>query len=206
MKPQKARRTCAVFFLLLGAIQGTSAAGDGHRTVPEAHRPWGVEFNVIWPFVPGVGIYTAKGTRTLWSREDQTGEVTFGLLIRPGVDDDENADLFREYGVNLGYRHYFWRKAHLELALYPSWAIEERNYRDGEDHQGFALTTEVYAGYRIDVGTRDHHWSEESDRSGPVWYVMPQSGVGYTVFSDLGPPTVENSVFWTLNLQVGARF
>jgi hypothetical protein len=84
--------------------------------------------------------------------------------------------------------------------------MEERNYRDGEDHQRFALTTEVYAGYRIDAGTGGHHRSDESARGRPVWYLMPQSGVGYTVFSDLGPATEEDSLFWTLNLQVGARF
>jgi hypothetical protein len=30
-----------------------------------SEKPWGVEFNVIWPFVPGVEIYTAKATRTI---------------------------------------------------------------------------------------------------------------------------------------------
>ncbi|MFP4331071.1 MAG: autotransporter outer membrane beta-barrel domain-containing protein [Spirochaetaceae bacterium] len=157
---------------------------------------WGVEFNVVWPFVPGVRIYTAKVTHTLWEADEASGEITFGVLIRPGTRDNEAADLFREYGINLGYRQYFLDKAQVELALYPSYAIEVGNSVDGLDYRGFALTGELYGGYRFDL-TNDLDFN---------WYLMPQAGVGYTVISDLGPAEEAESPFPVLNLQVGGRF
>lgn len=160
------------------------------------YAEWGVEFNVVWPFVPGVRIYTAKVTNTLWESGDASGELTAGVLVRPGTRDNEAADIFREFGLNLGYRQYFLDKAHVELALYPSYAIEIGNTVDGKDYSGFALTTELYAGYRFDL------------RRGTSfdWYLMPQGGVGYTLLSDLGPSEEEERPFPTLNLQVGGRF
>jgi hypothetical protein len=171
----------------------------------EMARPWGVEFNVVWPFVPGVEIYTAKATRTLWAGDYASGDLTFGVLVRPGVE-DENAETFREFGLNLGYRQYFWKRAHLELALYPTWAIVEGNKADGEDYSGFALTTEAYYGYRFDLGGWRYYKDDRPDDRRVVWYLMPQVGGGYTVYSDLGPTSEDEKPFWTLNLQVGAQF
>lgn len=121
----------------------------------QSEASWGVEFNVVWPFVPGVEIHTAKVTSEVWQQNELAGELTFGVLVRPGTRDDENAEVFREFGLNIGYRQYFWRGAHLELALYPSWAIQEGNLVDGQDYSGFALTTELYGGYRFDVVSTD---------------------------------------------------
>jgi hypothetical protein len=178
---------------------------DFDLAASEMARPWGVEFNVVWPFVPEVEIYTAKVTRTLWAGDYASGDLTVGVLVRPGVE-DENAETFREFGLNLGYRQYVWRRAHFELALYPSWAMEEGNKVDGNDYQGFALTTEAYYGYRFDLGGWRHHKSGETDDRRLVWYLMPQIGAGYTLYSDLGPPSEDEKPFFTLNLQVGAQF
>ncbi|MDV7394473.1 hypothetical protein RZS08_24030 [Arthrospira platensis SPKY1] len=59
-----------------------------------SEKPWGIEFNVVWPFVPGVEIYTAKATRTIWTKEKAHGDFTFGFLLRPGTSEDENAEEF----------------------------------------------------------------------------------------------------------------
>ncbi len=171
----------------------------------EMTRPWGAEFNVVWPFVPEVEVYTAKATRTLWAGDYASGDLTFGVLVRPGVE-DENAETFREFGLNLGYRQYFWKRAHVELALYPSWAAEEGNKADGQDYSGFALTTEAYYGYRFDLGGWRYYKEDRPDDRRAVWYLMPQAGAGYTVVSDLGPTTEDEKPFFALNLQVGAQF
>jgi hypothetical protein len=163
---------------------------------PLENRKWGAEFNVVWPFVPGVEIFTAKATRSLWTRGNAHGDLTFGLLWRPGTTEDENAAEFSEIGGNLGYRHYFWKGLHAELALYPSFARESENKIDGQDYQGFALTTEFYAGYKFDIFKRQQY----------ALYLMPQAGIGYNALSDLGPATEENAPFPTLNLQIGVSF
>ncbi|GMQ30278.1 hypothetical protein [Algoriphagus confluentis] len=157
---------------------------------------WGIEYNVVWPYVPGVEIYTLRATRTLWTKENSHGDLTFGLLWRPGTDEDENAEEFSEFGINLGYRHYFWKGWHAELALYPSLASEKRNKIDGQDYEGFALTTEFYVGYKFDIIKRSTH----------NFYLMPQAGMGYNAVSNLGPETEANAPFPTLNLQVGINF
>jgi hypothetical protein len=161
-----------------------------------SEKPWGVEFNVVWPFVPGVEIYTAKATRTIWAREKSHGDITFGLLVRPGTRNDENAEKFSEFGLNIGYRHYFWKGLHAELAIYPSFAREVKNKIDGRDYEGFAMTTECYTGYRFDVLKKNIY----------SLYLMPQAGIGYNVISNLGPQTEANAPFPTLNLQIGINF
>ncbi|MFW5843524.1 MAG: hypothetical protein ACOCW6_06325, partial [Spirochaetota bacterium] len=45
----------------------------------EMTRPWGAEFNVVWPFVPEVEVYTAKATRTLWAGDYASGDLTSGV-------------------------------------------------------------------------------------------------------------------------------
>lgn len=161
-----------------------------------SEKPWGVEFNVVWPFVPGVEIYTAKATRTIWTKEKSHGDITIGFLLRPGTAEDENAEEFSEFGLNFGYRHYFWKGLHAELALYPSFAREVNNKIDGQDYEGFAMTTEFYTGYRFDVLKRTTY----------SLYLMPQAGIGYNVISNLGPETEANAPFPTLNLQIGINF
>jgi hypothetical protein len=157
---------------------------------------WGVEFNVVWPFVPGVEIYTGKATRTVWESRNSHGDLTFGFLLRPGTSEDENAEEFSEYGVNIGYRHYFFKGFHAELALYPSFARETNNNIDSRDYDGFAMTTEFYTGAKIDVIKKTSY----------SFYVMPQAGIGYNVISNLGPETEGNAPFPTLNLQLGLSF
>lgn len=121
------------------------------QTIQNSNRPWGVEFNAVWPFVPVVEIYTAKATRTIWTKEKAHGDITFGILLRPGTSKDENAEEFSGFGLTLGYRHYFWKGLHAELALFSSLASEVNNKIDDQDYQGFTVTTEFYTGYRFDV-------------------------------------------------------
>ncbi len=108
----------------------------------------------------------------------------------------ENAAKFSEFGLNLGYRHYFWKGFHAELALYPSSAQETQNKLDGKDYRGFALTTELYTGYTFNIAKGSNY----------SFYLMPQVGIGYNPISNLGPQTEESSAFPTLNLQLGIRF
>jgi hypothetical protein len=67
---------------------------------------------------------------------------------------------------------------------------------EGQDYQGFALTPEFYADYKFPFLNKEKF----------NLYAMPQAGVGYNSLSNLGPNSVENSAFPTLNLQIGINF
>lgn len=174
----------------------SSATQAQVNSEPSSEKKWGIEFNPVWPFVPGVEIFTAKATKQIWSNENSSGELTFGLLWRPGTDDDENAEEFSEFGANIGYRHYFWKGFHGELALYPSIASESNNKIDEKDYRGFALTSEFYTGYKFKIFKKPTY----------NFYLIPQVGLGYNLISDLGPQSEPDSIFPTLNLQVGINF
>jgi len=157
---------------------------------------WGAEFNLVWPFVPGVEIYTAKLTSKLWQSEKMSGDILMGILVRPGTRNDPNAEVFPEFGVGLGYRQYIIKGFHLEIMLFPSYARELNNFADGRDYSSFAMTTELYGGYRFDLVKTDAY----------RFYLMPQAGAGMNVFSNLGPETETNAPFPVLSLQIGFNF
>jgi hypothetical protein len=170
----------------------TSEAQESSNARPK----FGAEFNLVWPFVPGVEIYTGKLSTEILHHSSFSGELLTGFLLRPGTKNDPNADIFREYGIGIGYRQYLAKGFHLELMLFPSYATEIKNKKDGKDYRGFAMTTEFYAGYRFDL----IKWQQKA------FYLLPQAGIGYTVISNLGPASEADAPFPALNLQIGVRF
>lgn len=157
-------------------------------------RPIGIEFNLAWPFVPGVGIYAAKAMIPVWSSGELSGELSAGFLYRPEVYRDTEG-YFKEIGFNLGYRQYLWKGAHIELALWPGYGTCRDNVVDGNDYESWALTTEMYAGYRFDLALGRL----------PL-YLLPQIGVGATVLeSNPWPKTESEGVvpFFVGSLLVG---
>jgi len=124
------------------------------------------------------------------------GDLLTGILYRPGTRNDANAEIFKEIGIGLGYRQYFIKGFHAELMLFPSYAQEINNTIDGKNYGSFAMTTELYTGYKFNFRNRDNY----------NLYLMPQAGVGYNVFSNLGPETEANTPFPVLSLQLGVNF
>lgn len=166
-----------------------------HAQVPNA-RKFGIENNMVWPFVPGVEIYTAKLTTTIFQSDKMRGELLTGILFRPGTKNDPNAEVFKEIGLGLGYRHYFTEGFHLEFMLFPSYAQEINNTIDGQDYKSLAMTTELYTGYKFNLFHREKY----------NLYLLPQVGVGYNVFSRLGPESEANAPFPVISLQLGVNF
>lgn len=183
---------------LLVSVALAAPAADAvpaDRPTPLDARPWGVEINVVWPVVPGVHIVTVKASRRLWRVGPARGDLLFGVLGRPWVA-DENAERISELGGALGYRQFVWRGAHVEAALYPTWLRARGNFADGQDHQGFALTVEGYAGWRFDLLPRR-----------PVGvYLIPQAGLGVDAVQTAGPRSVGPSVFPVGNLHLGVTW
>ena len=93
----------------------------------------------------------------------------------------------------LGHRPCRWRGANVDPALHPTWPRARANVADGQDHEGFARTTEVYAGWRFDLLPR-----------GKVGvYLVPRARIGVDAVSTAGPRTVPLSRFPVGNLHVG---
>jgi hypothetical protein len=177
------------------ATPEASAAPGRERPRPLDARTWGVEINAVWPVVPGIHIFTLKASYRLWRVGPARGELLFGFLGRPWVE-DENAERISEIGGALGYRQYVWRGANVELALYPTWLRARGNFADGQDHDGFALTTEFYAGWRFDL----------LPRKKVGVYLIPQAGVGVDAVATAGPRSVPPSAFPVGNLHVGVTW
>lgn len=170
---------------------------------PEA-RLVGLELNVLWPFIPGVGIYQLRGTVKLWETAGLHGDLVLATNLRPPID-EENAGSFSEYGGGLGYRQYFWRGLHLELAGYPSYVRLDDNVIDGTTYESFALTLEAYAGYRFLL-------SELGLDEAIAWPIEPlinvQVGAGGTAFLSNPWPVREEEppVFFVGSVLIGAAF
>ena len=182
-----------IISLLLLAFQFSALAQD--KTSPEINK-WGAEFNLVWPFVPSIEIYAAKVSNTLWKSKNMRGDLLTGLLIRPGTNNDPIASVFREFGLGLGYRQYLSKGFHVEFMLFPSYAMVEKNSIDGKDYKSFAMTTEFYTGYKLELTKK---WTNKL-------YIIPQAGIGYNVYSRLGPETEANTPFPVLSLLIGLSF
>lgn len=162
----------------------------------QSERKIGIEANVVWPFVPGVGIYNLRVPIKLWENEALRGDLVLGTAIRPKTTDDENAEEFSEFGLGIGYRQYLWKGLHVEPVVYFSYASEKNNKIDGQDYSGLAITTELYAGYKFIFFNKEKL----------SLYTIIQGGIGGSPYQDLGPATEEGGVFPVGSLLIGITF
>jgi hypothetical protein len=162
------------------------------------------ELNVVWPFVPGVGIYQARGGVKLWRDSSLQGDLLLAVHVRPPTTRETEGD-FSEYGGGVAYRQYFWRGLHAEVALYPSYARLDDSVVDGRTYESFALTTEIYAGYRFLL-------SELGVKDAASWVAEPlatlQGGIGIPTLSSNPWPTTEEEapLFPVATLLLGVAF
>lgn len=188
---------------ILTALMMTATLG-GARAEPAAPKATALELNVVWPFVPGVGIYQVRLTQHLWSAGTMRGDLVVSLMGRPPQERAEEGE-FAELGGGLGYRQYFIGGAHAELALYPTWARLSDNVVDGQTYEAFALTLEGYLGYRFvlsELGVEAaRHWSVE-----PI--ATLQVGLGSNVLNTNPWPTTgdDGDLFFVGSLLIGVAF
>jgi hypothetical protein len=172
-----------------------AAPSNPRPPAPAVKKPWGAELELVQPFIPEVGIFTAKGTRTLWGSDGGLkGDAIVGVFLRPGVDHNV-VDEIDEYAAILGYRQYFWRGLHAEALTYLGWARGTRNKKDGKNYEDFAWLAEVSAGYRFTI----------VDGSSLSLYVTPQVGYLQGVYTNIGPRDTPDR-FLTAKLLLGAQF
>lgn len=161
----------------------------------ETAAAWGLETELVQPFVPGVHIGRLRATRTLWGQPaGARGELLAGVYLRPDVDHDI-VDTIDEYLLALGYRQYFFRGLHADLALEAGWAWGHRNLIDGKDYSNPVLLVDANLGYRVDLLRRSP--------GGVGLYVAPQLGVLAGLITDIGPRGGKDDVFLQGKLVLG---
>lgn len=161
-----------------------------------ALRTWGVEADLLVPFIPEAEIITIRGTRTLWGQgQPLHGDLVLGVFLRPNVEHDivEEID---EYLFTIGYRQYLWRGLHLEGQVDLGYAWGTRNRIDGRDHNNFAMLVEGHAGYRFDF----------APSAATSLYLNPQVGVIHGAITDIGPRGGKSDTFLSAKINLGVQF
>ncbi len=158
---------------------------------------WGIETELVAPFLPEVGIITFKATRTIYQSRTKSahGDLLLGMYIRPNVNHDI-VEKINEYLVTVGYRHYFFKGLHLEGQLDGGYAWGTENKIDGKDYSNFALLGEINAGYKFGI---------PSKRSTNL-YILPQFGVLQGLSTNIGPRGGQSDTFIQGKLMVGLNF
>lgn len=158
---------------------------------------WGIEAELIAPFVPEVGIITIKATKTITGslQNNIHGDLLLGVYLRPNVKHDI-VEKINEYLLTVGYRQYFFKGFHVEAQLDAGYAWGTRNKIDGKDYNNFALLGEVNAGHILHLPS-----SKKSNL-----YILPQFGVLQGLSTDIGPRGGKADTFVQGKLSIGIRF
>lgn len=137
------------------------------QTSTEIPKKWGLETELVQPFLPTVNIIRLQATRTLTKPESKMkGDLLFGMYIRPNVKHDV-VEKINEYMLILGYRQYFWKGLHLEAKANLGYAWGTKNLIDGKDYETSTIFWETNLGYKFNL----------TNKTKSSLYVIPQFGV-----------------------------
>jgi hypothetical protein len=157
--------------LLLSSSQAFS------QTSSNSPKKWGLETELVQPFLPTVNIVRLQATRTITKPESKMkGDLLFGMYIRPNVKHDV-VEKINEYMLILGYRQYFWKGLHLEAKANVGYAWGTKNLIDGKDYETSTIFWESNLGYKFNL----------TNKTKSNLYLIPQFGV-------LGNAKGENTV------------
>jgi len=184
---------------LTGSARAEDAATEG--APKKVAGTWGIETDLVWPFIPEVHVLTLKGTRTLWGTPGGLrGDGVVGAYARPNVKHDV-VDTIDEYLATAGYRQYFVRGLHAEVLMHAGWAGGTKNKIDGKDYSDFAWLLESNVGYR--VGFFEAGGIGAPGRVG--FYLTPQLGFVSGLYTNIGPRE-SSDFFVTGKLLAGVSF
>lgn len=136
------------------------------QTNTDAPQKWGLETELVQPFLPSVGIVRLQATYRLTAPEKRQGDLLFGMYIRPNVKHDV-VEKINEYMVILGYRQYFWKGLHVEAKANVGYAWGTKNLIDGKDYETSTVFWESNVGYKFNL----------TNKAKSSIYLMPQFGV-----------------------------
>lgn len=188
------------------AAPGSEPRADSSPSLTSPATPsparWGIEAELVQPFIPEVHILTARASRTLWGGAGAPrGDLLLGLYARPRVAHDI-VETIDEYLVSVGYRQYLWRGLHVEASALAGWAWGENNKIDGMDYANPVLLAEGLVGYRLDVRAP----IDAAGRRQLGLYVTPQFGGLAGVVTDIGPRGGKSDLFVVGKLLAGVSF
>lgn len=158
-------------------------------------KKWGIETELIQPFLPEVGIIRLQATRTITSPESKRGDLIIGAYIRTNVKHDI-VEKINELLFVTGYRQYFWKGLHAEAKSNIGYAWGTKNLIDGKDYNNFSWFWEANIGYKFDFGKKEKY----------NLYVLPQFGVISSISADIGPRGGKSDTFPQGNLVLGVNF
>lgn len=178
--------------LILLLVNQTFAQEKNANNAPD--RKWGLEVELLQPFIPTIEIYQIQVTRTLFSTNTRSGALVLGAYVRPNVAHDVVEEI-DEHMFYVGYRHFFWKGLHAEAGMNTGYYWGRKNLVDGRDYEGPGMYYETNIGYRLRLG--------KSRRL----YVIPQFGfIGTTGLADIGPRQGKPDNFLQGNLLAGINF
>jgi hypothetical protein len=147
--------------LLLGSSQAFSQISS------ESPIKWGLETELVQPFLPTVNIIRLQATRTITKPESKMkGDLLFGMYIRPNVKHDV-VEKINEYMLILGYRQYFWKGLHLEAKANVGYAWGTKNLIDAKDYETSTIFWESNLGYKFNL----------TNKTKSSLYLIPQFGI-----------------------------
>jgi hypothetical protein len=158
-------------------------------------KKWGIETELIQPFLPDVGIIRLQVTKTLTAPNKKRGDLLLGAYIRPNVKHDI-VEKINEYLLITGYRQYLWKGLHLEAKSNIGYAWGTKNLIDGKDYNNFSWFWESNLGYKFDFAKKQHS----------NLYAIAQFGALGSITSDIGPRGGKADNFIQGNLVIGINF
>ncbi len=130
-------------------------------------KKWGLETELVQPFLPTINIIRLQATRTLTKPESKLkGDLLFGMYIRPNIKHDV-VEKINEYMAIIGYRQYFWKGLHLEVKANMGYAWGTKNLIDGKDYETSTLFWESNLGYKFNI----------INKTKSSLYLLPQFGM-----------------------------
>jgi hypothetical protein len=189
-------KSIQILFVLL-LLCGSKAYS---QTSSDSPKKWGLETELIQPFLPEVGIIRLTATRTLTSENSKMkGDLLFGMYIRPNVKHDV-VEKINEYMLVLGYRQYFWKGLHLEGKVNVGYAWGTKNLIDGKDYETSTIFWESNLGYKFNL----------TNKTKTSLYLIPQFGVIGNAKGEntvnIGPRGGKPDTFIQGSLMVGINF
>ena len=137
------------------------------QTKEASLKKWGLETDLVQPFLPEVGIIRITATHTITKTiKKNRGDLLLGIYLRPNVKHDV-VEKINEYMGVLGYRQYIGKAFNIEAKLNVGYAWGNKNLIDGKDYETSTVFWEWNMGYKFDFAKKEHH----------NFYLMPQFGM-----------------------------
>ncbi len=181
-----------ILFAILALYNSNSLVAQTTNPLPK----WGLETELIQPFLPDVGIFRLQATLRLTGDEQRSeGDLLLGTYLRPNVKHDI-VEKINEYLLITGYRQYLWKGLHLEGKSNIGYAWGTKNRIDGKDYNNFSWFWEANLGYKVNFAQTTHS----------NLYVIGQFGGIGSITSNIGPRGGEGDIFPQGNLLIGINF